>query len=416
MYPQITYWLSLESGHGLRPIRDGLKADTAQTAQPGGEGALCQATDNTSRVRRQVWKQLRIQEIKTLVRIDLHRLRYHLSRAWCPSESHNACTEAKSRSDKFARRFNRTGDPAQGGPEAASAVPAAGRAQPGRPTSVRGRDPPAPAPQRTGTPKRPPPPPGARRGTGPPAAPGGGWGRRSRPLPPRAAPPLTSEAPLVPFQGLLQGGLPAGRPHEERSGRHRHPLCLPALRNRRRLPKNHNSHNACGYLPFLPRLLSANRCHLRPAPAERGGDAGGGNAPRKLQVPACRAARLGPWSPRGPPQPLLSPRFGPRPRLRTSAALPPTSPGPQRRGTAQVRSWPRRAGGGSGVYLPPTACPGACAVPARRGDSYCLEAAQAQLGPAAARPLAPAPCLPPPPPALCALGRRLRSAAPRCAR
>lgn len=35
------------------------------------------------------------------------------------------------------------------------------------------------------------------------------------------------------------------------------------------------------------------------------------------------------------------------------AALPPTSPGPQRLGIAQALSWPKGEGAGSGVYLPP---------------------------------------------------------------
>lgn len=53
-------------------------------------------------------------------------------------------------------------------------------------------------------------------------------------------------------------------------------------------------------------------------------------------------------------------------------------------------------GGRSGRRCLPPA--GACAVGARRGASYCLAPAHEQLGPSAARLLAPAHCLPSPPP------------------
>lgn len=129
--------------------------------------------------------------------------------------------------------------------------------------------------------------------------------------------PLTSEAPLVPLQGLRQGGLPAGRPHADAAGsrgsssrRPAPPAGNSSSSTRSAFPrsataagsrKNHNSHSACGD-PL--RLFSVGRCYPPAAtprhrrarepprlPAPRPPAGVPATPPTKLQVPACGAAR-----------------------------------------------------------------------------------------------------------------------------
>lgn len=134
-----------------------------------------------------------------------------------------------------------------------------------------------------------------------------GPGRSSPPHPPtapRAA--LTSEPPLVPLQGLLQGGLPARRPHRDaadrREGRAANfPAPPRGTSARAACPAPGGTATPAGSLPLLQRQPPAGAERSTPeqyhAPnyTARGQTAAATTVPGKRRVRAEHAGRCSPY-------------------------------------------------------------------------------------------------------------------------
>lgn len=253
-----------------------------------------------------------------------------------------------------------------------------------------------------------------------------GPGRSSPPHPPtapRAA--LTSEPPLVPLQGLLQGGLPARRPHRDaadrREGRAANfPAPPRGTSARAACPAPGGTATPAGSLPLLQRQpptgaeRSTPEQYHAPNYTARGQTAAATTVPGKRRfarstlgdvVPTARSTGNG-WRIRTA---SLFPFVVARSRLRACVLRTPSAyvPAPA---VAEHSAGPSTAEGAD-LRSPPTAsrCGSRRALTALLSEVGAGAAPGPRLGPlrlrGAVRP-------PPPPRALCELGRRLRSVVP----